>query len=141
MYDIQVTRKQRSASRNEQSAMAKPNPYISPATASALPGHERSATRPRPWLGYLIAPLVAPVLAAVVIFFGGLYFSDPQDTGTPIGIILLPILILTIGVAISYAFALVVGMPIVFLLYRKSIMTGYTIHLSAIIVSLLPLFR
>ena len=48
-------------------------------------------------LAFLIAPLVPPVVAAVLVFTGGMLFSDPKDTGTPVGIVLLPVLLLTVG--------------------------------------------
>ena len=115
--------------------MTEPNPYSTPATTGALTEKARPSPMTRLWLGYSIAPLIAPILAASGIFFGGLFFHDPEDMGTPIGIVLLPVLLLTVGVFLSYSLALILGMPIAFWLRRKRMLTGYTIHIAAIIVS------
>lgn len=83
---------------------------------------------------YAIAPIVAPVVFAIVVFvFGMVYLAaHPDDPGTPIGVLLVPILSLTAGVLISYVLAGVIGMPIIFLLERRGKLNGYTIHGAAL---------
>ena len=85
------------------------------------------------WWAYAIAPAVAPTLFAVMAFVGGMIELklNPDDTGTPIGVILVPIMSLTIGVVASYAVAGAIGMPIAFLLRKRRILNGYTIHGAA----------
>jgi hypothetical protein len=117
--------------------MEESNPYTSPTAVSTGHANSQSKTKKQLWFAYAIAPLVAPSLAAVVIFFGGLFLSDPNDTGTPVGIVLLPIVMMTVGVGISYFLALVVGMPVVFWLSRRNRLTGFSIHLAAVGVALI----
>ena len=91
----------------------------------------------RLWVAYLISPAIAPAVAAAAIFFGGPYLIDPNDTGTPIGIIALPIFLMTAGMVVSYLMWLAIGMPIAIYLERRSILNGYTIYGAAIAISLL----
>lgn len=117
--------------------MEEGNPYISPTVVSARHANSQSKTKRQLWFAYAIAPLVAPSLAAVVIFFGGLFLSDPNDTGTPVGIVMLPIVMMTVGVGVSYLLGLVVGMPVVFWLSRRDRLTGFNIHVAAVGVALI----
>ncbi len=113
------------------------NPYRSPTTELPLAEQARPQLRMRIGLGLLIAPLMAPLAAAALVFAVGLLFADPQDDGTPIGIVLVPVAMLTVGSFFSYLLALVIGMPIVLLLRMRKRLNGYTIHLAAALVSLL----
>lgn len=113
------------------------NPYASPGTTSCLSEQGPKSRSKKLWIGYLIAPAVAPAAAAAAIFFGAEYLIDPDDMGTPIGIIVVPILLLTVGMVLSYVVMLVIGMPIAFFLEHRGILNGYTIHLAAIAVSVI----
>ena len=119
----------------DRTPMADLSPYQSPAPSRELAEPLRPPTRRQLWRGYLIAPLVAPLAAALIIFAAGLLLSDRESTGTPIGIILLPILLMTVGVVISYLLALLIGMPVAFLLHKNNLLNGYTIHLAALILA------
>ncbi len=70
------------------------------------------------WIAFFIAAPVALVLAAVLfLVFGMLALAfNPNGTGTPAGIILVPILLLTIGIIASYVLVLMLGMSVVFFL-------------------------
>jgi hypothetical protein len=110
--------------------MMKPNPYSAPSTsASELASRETASTR-RLWIAYGIAPAVGPLLAAMAVFVSGFIYlaTHPENTGTPIGVIALPIVLLLVGVPASYAAAGVIGMPIAFWLRRRSKLNGYTVH-------------
>jgi len=87
------------------------------------------------WWAYAIAPAVAPVIFAVIVFVVGLiwHMVNPDVTGTPVGIVLLPIISLTVGVVASYFVAGVIGMPIAFFLRKREILNGYTIHFAALL--------
>lgn len=117
--------------------MNRQNPYASSGTSSSMSEQGQTRRPKKIWIGYLFAPAVAPTVAAAAIFFGGESLVDPNDTGTPIGIILLPILLMTVGMVISYLLTLVIGLPIAFFLERRAILNGYTIHMAAIAVSVL----
>jgi hypothetical protein len=90
------------------------------------------------WWAYAFAPAVAPILFAVVVFVvGSAYLAmNPEDTGTPIGVIVIPLISLTVGVICSYFVAGVIGMPIAFFLRRRNSLNGYTIHGAALIWSI-----
>ena len=102
---------------------------------------EYEKTHPSPtkklWRAFWVAPLVAPLLLAVDVFTIGLLLSDPKDPGTPIGIILLPALILTIGVVASYFITAIFWMPIVIFLHRRKRLDGGSIHLMAFLLAVL----
>ena len=111
------------------------SPYAPTSEAAATAPPSASTSTRRLWIGFLIAPIVPPVLAAILIFAGGLLFYDPNGAGTPMGIILVPIVFLTAGVFFSYLLALTVGMPIALLLHRSNKLTGANLHLAALCVS------
>lgn len=117
--------------------MSSQTPYAPPTADSTLAQPSQGQRTNRLWLGFFVAPPVVPIILASVIFFGGAYVIDPNDTGTPIGIIIFPILLLTAGIAFSYFLSLVIGMPIAFWLNRRNRLNGYSIHLVAIGLSLL----
>ncbi|MGI9472192.1 MAG: hypothetical protein ACR2NZ_11695, partial [Rubripirellula sp.] len=99
-------------------------------------GRKGMSSTKRLWIGFLVSPPVAPILLSAAIFIGRGYLLDSNDTGTPVGIILIPIFLLTLGIAVSYFLMLVIGMPLAFLLRRRSLLNGFTILLSAVAVSL-----
>ena len=68
---------------------------------------------------------------AVFVFIAGFLLTDPKDPGTPIGVITIPILSLTLGVVASYLVAGVLGMPIVFFLRNRGWLNGRAIHAAA----------
>ncbi|MFT5301276.1 MAG: hypothetical protein ACI87E_002924 [Mariniblastus sp.] len=90
------------------------------------------------WWAYAFAPTVAPVLFAVVVFVAGSAYLalNPENTGTPIGVVAIPLISLTVGVICSYFVAGVIGMPIAFLLRRRNSLNGYTIHGAALVWSM-----
>lgn len=90
------------------------------------------------WWAYAFAPAVAPILFAVVVFVGGSAYlaMHPEDTGTPIGVVVIPMISLTVGVMCSYFVAGVIGMPIAFFLRKRDSLNGYTIHGAALIWSM-----
>ncbi|MCU0879796.1 MAG: hypothetical protein MUF06_18635 [Pirellulaceae bacterium] len=85
------------------------------------------------WFAYLIAPSVAPLVFAIAVFVSGLTWLQPPEnsTGTPIGIILVPVLSLTVGMVASYLVAGLIGMPIAFHLRNRNSLNFYTIHGAA----------
>mgnify|MGYP006276888177 CR=1 FL=1 len=99
-----------------------------------LSGEYEKSRRPstrRMWRAFWVAPAVAPILMAIEIFIVGMVFSDPKDPGTPIGIILLPLMLLSLGMVFSYAIAALVWMPIVFHLRELHRLSAGTIHAAA----------
>lgn len=87
------------------------------------------------WWAYAIAPAVAPILFAVTVFVVGMTWLtlNPDFIGTPIGVVVIPIISLTVGVVASYFVAGVIGMPIAFFLRKREILNGYTIHGAALL--------
>lgn len=86
-------------------------------------------------LAFLIAPLLPPVVAAVLVFTGGMLFSDPKDTGTPVGIVLLPVLLLTVGGLISYLVAGLVWWPVVWLLRERGAFHWRALHFAGFLMA------
>lgn len=91
------------------------------------------------WCAYLIAPAVAPLLFAIAFFVSGVTWLQPpaDSTGTPIGIILIPILALTVGMVVSYFVAAALGMPVAFHLRKRQALNFYTIHGAAFVWTLI----
>ena len=93
---------------------------------------EYEKTRPtssrRLWRAFWIAPLVAPVMLAIDVFVVGSLFSDPVDAGTPIGIIAIPLMALTLGTLLSYVIAGTLWMPLAFFLQKRGWLNGMSIH-------------
>jgi hypothetical protein len=90
----------------------------------------------RLWRAFWVAPAVAPILMAIEIFVLGMAFSDPADPGTPIGIILLPILLLTLGGFIAYGIAAICWMPLIFFWRKRGWLNGGRLHLLAFLLAL-----
>lgn len=90
----------------------------------------------RLWRAFWVAPAVAPILMAIEVFAVGMAFSDPADPGTPIGIILLPSLLLTLGVVFSYGIAAICWMPLIFFSRRRGWLSGSAVHLLAFLLAL-----
>jgi hypothetical protein len=118
--------------------MTEPNPFASPAEISQSPATVSTPANKSLWLGYAIAPAVAPLVFAIVVFIVGMvwHMLNPDHTGTPIGVILVPIFSVTVGVVASYGVAGVIGMPIAFHLRKRKRLNGYTIHVAALLWSL-----
>jgi hypothetical protein len=113
------------------------NPYSTPTTFASEPASVLQPTTKRLWIAYGIAPLVAPLISAVTVFVTGMVYlaNHPEDTGTPIGVILVPIALLIAGVPASYAVAGLVGMPIAFWLRKRNRLNGYTVHGVALLLA------
>ncbi len=90
-------------------------------------------------MAYAIAPLVAPLAGASTVFIAGMVHlsNHPEDTGTPIGVIVIPAGLLGIGVPASYAVAGLIGMPIAFALRKRNRLNGYTVHGAALLLTAL----
>jgi membrane protein implicated in regulation of membrane protease activity len=73
---------------------------------------------------------------AIEIFVLGMALSDPADPGTPIGIILLPILLLTLGGFIAYGIAAICWMPLIFFWRKRGWLNGGRLHLLAFLLAL-----
>ena len=86
------------------------------------------------WWAYLIAPVVAPASFAVFSFVFGMaaLAANPDHTGTPVAVLAVPALSLTVGVVASYLAAGAIGMPIMLLLEKRKRLNGYTIHGAAL---------
>jgi len=101
-----------------------------------LAGEYAKSQQPSPrrlWRAFWVAPAVAPILTAIEVFVIGMAFSDPADPGTPIGIILLPLLLLTFGVVMAYGIAALLWMPIVFHLRSRGRLTAGTTQAAALL--------
>lgn len=96
----------------------------------------RSVSAKTLWRAYGVAPLVAPAAFAAIVFVTGLLFTDPKDPGTPIGVILIPILSLTLGVAVSYLLAIACWMPVMFFLRKRGWLDAFRVHAAALLLSI-----
>jgi hypothetical protein len=111
------------------------NPYATPTAAENLPAVGNAPSTRRLWIAYAIAPLFAPVIAAVTVFVVGMAFlaSHPEDTGTPVGVIAIPIFLLVIGIPASYVMSGLIVMPFIFWLRRRGRLNGYGVHGAALL--------
>ena len=98
-------------------------PYAPVASESLQPETDGRVATSAIWIAYIVTPPVAPLLLSVLVFVLALAFSDPKDTGTPIGIILVPIFLMTGGLFLSYMLMLIIGMPMIFFLRRRNKLT------------------
>jgi hypothetical protein len=92
------------------------------------------------WVAFLVAPIVAPVLFALIVLIVlsvGLMFSDPKDPGTPIGVVMVPVLSLILGVIVSYFVAGVIWMPLIVFLKNRGLLSGRVIHVAAFVLAIL----
>lgn len=83
----------------------------------------------------MFAPPVGPILGAITFFVLGMLFSDPQDTGTPIGIVAVPMMLVTVGIVVAYLMMGVIGVPVVWHLDRKGKLNSLNLFLAALGVS------
>ena len=81
------------------------------------PGNRQSTL----WWAFLISAPVAPISFAIFVFvFGMIALSlNPDDTGTPIAVVAIPVVSLTVGVLIAYVVGAALAMPILLVLERK----------------------
>lgn len=96
----------------------------------------RVTSSKRLWRAFWIAPLVAPVLLAVDMFVAGLLLSDSGDSGTPLGVLAVPLIALTLGIFGAYLIALSCWMPVVFFLRKRDWLNGGSIHLMGLVAAL-----
>jgi hypothetical protein len=94
----------------------------------------KSPSTKRLWIAFAVAPFVAPLLAAIVLF--GIAFgyqaNNPADVDVnPMSMILAPAVLLIVGVPASYVVAGTIGMPIAFWLRRRDRLNGSSIHVTA----------
>ena len=80
------------------------------------------------WRAFRVAPLVAPILLALDTFVVAVLWSGPVAPRTPMGFLALPLLVLTLGLPVSYLVARVFFMPLVFCLRKRGWLHGGTIH-------------
>lgn len=115
--------------------MTSSNPY---SPASAIEDNlARAETLPtqRLWIAYGIAPLVAPVAAALTVFIIAVIYqtTHPEDPEiNPLALVFAPAALLILGVPASYGVAGVIGMPIVYWLRRTKRLNAYTVHGTAL---------
>jgi hypothetical protein len=115
--------------------MTNVNPYSPPTAFDSQPASREMPSTRRLWIAYGIAPLVAPLVSAVTVFVVGMVYlaNHPEDTGTPIGVIAFPVVLLVVGVPASYVVAGLIGMPIAFALRKRNSLNGYTVHGAALL--------
>lgn len=115
--------------------MSDSNPYQVPPdsnSASNLGGNPVSSEGARIWLGFLVAPLIVPILLSVGIVLGAPFYLESEDSGTPIGVIVLPLVIMSVGVVFAYIMMLMVGMPFVILLRSLGLLNLVWLNLVAV---------
>ncbi len=111
------------------------NPYQPPVEPESDPLSKAALEKKRLWRAFWFASPVFPIIAAPLVFFGGLLFHDPSSTGTPVGIVVIPMLLLSFGVVLSYVAVLIIGMPVAFSLHRSGTLNGRTLFLAALGIS------
>lgn len=87
----------------------------------------------RMWRAYAIAPLAAPVAFILLFWVAVVVWSLLGHTVNGASLVVLPMCAVTIGVAGSYLVALVLGMPIAFLLRSARLLNFWTIHGAALL--------
>lgn len=116
--------------------MERENPYQ--ATGVSVP-LSHTSTKPSArslWLSFLLAPAVAPVTFIALIFlFGGGAVTLGLQVNTA-SFLVLPLLAITVGMAVSYSLSGAVGMPVVFLLRYVGWLRGITLHGFALLGSI-----
>ena len=120
--------------------MTNANPYSTPATLEGQHSVPGLPSTKRLWMAYGIAPLIAPLLAAITVFVGGLVYQSTHTEDievNPMSLIFAPLFVFIAGVPISYGLAGIVGMPIAFLLRKQNKLNGYTVHGAAILLAAL----
>jgi hypothetical protein len=84
-----------------------------------------------------IAPLVAPFSFVVLILLAAGVAVAAGRTINPAGLLLLPLLAMTIGLLASYASWSLIGLPLALALQRRQSLTGGTIHAAAFLCSIM----
>jgi hypothetical protein len=83
------------------------------------------------WKAYFLAPAVAPISFVAIVLLIGLLAPRLGVEINEAGIIVLPVIALTIGVVSSYFVAGVIGMPIAFYLRRVNLLNSCSVHGAA----------
>lgn len=85
------------------------------------------------WWAYMISPLIAPIAFAICFFVFGMVAlaMNPEDSGTPVGVIIVPLLALTVGVLLSYFFGGLM-MPVIFYLEKQDGLNFTTIAITSL---------
>lgn len=86
-------------------------------------------------LAFALAPAAAPVVLAILTFAGGMLFSDPKDPGTPVGIVIVPLLLLTLGMVGAYVTAGVCWWPVVWWLQRRGALNFLSLHAAGFLLA------
>ncbi|MEM7315781.1 MAG: hypothetical protein AAF497_21805 [Planctomycetota bacterium] len=78
------------------------------------------------WIAYLIASPVAPIVGTITFFVFGLIalMLRPDDVGTPAGLLMVPLILMTAGIVVSYVLILMFGMSAVFILKGRGGLNG-----------------
>lgn len=116
--------------------MTDANPYSTPSSFETAPVVGETPSTRRLWIAYGIAPLVAPLVAAIAVFVTGLVYqtTHPEDVEVnPMSMVFAPVLLLIVGVPASYGVAGLIGMPIAFWLRKRGRLNGYTVHGAALL--------
>ena len=111
-------------------------PYAAP--ADVIEAEQRSPQRVanRLWLGFLLAPMVGPALASLVVTAIMLLLADLQDSDSAFGILFIAMVTFLAGAMLTYALTLFLGAPIILLLRATNRLNGYTLLLSAVVLTL-----
>ena len=114
------------------------NPYSTPSTSEIQPAIREGSSTKRLCVAYGIAPLIAPLFAAITVFIIGFVYqtTHPDDVDVnPMALIFAPVFLLIAGVPSSYSVAGLIGMPIAFSLRKWSRLNGYTVHGAALLLA------
>ena len=84
------------------------------------------------WWAFLIAPPVAPLLLAVVVFATLFWPRDLGQSSTPPGFVALPLYSLIIGTLLAYFVAGTIFLPMIFALERRQSLSGFAICLTGV---------
>lgn len=106
------------------------NPYSTPPQLPPEIGDPRAHGRPL-WRAYAFAPAAAPVSFVAFLFVVGAICIAFGIEINPASFLVLPVVAMTVGMAVCYLVAGCIGMPIAFQLRKHGKLNGYTIHLAA----------
>lgn len=95
----------------------------------ATPASRRSTL----WWAFAVSPLVAPITFAICFFVLGMIALtwNPDQSGTPAGVIIVPLLACTGGVFLSYV-AAGIAMPVIFYLENRKQLSAISISTTAL---------
>jgi len=111
------------------------NPYMAPVIEEPARGLPMSSLHPsvaRMWVGYGVAPVVAPLAfigqLVLIVLLAERFNLDLNNAS----LVFLPVLALSVGLVACYGVAGVIGMPLAFVLRRRRRLNAFYIHLCAL---------